>query len=151
MDHLNSRSGLDFITHSRFAIDVGGSLKSGLDFSTTINGQLSLVAYRTLAASLAFNATIGDYTQKPEIISEDDLFDDKKSLVKVNYDACQVVDVIQSLLGKLVLLLVSPQSILGPSALSGVSFFDPEDTTGTLDSLFPDVGQFMNGVLEAKK
>ena len=58
----------------------------------------------------------------------------------MNYDACQVVDVIHSLLGKLGSLSVSPQSILGPSALSGIDFFDPEDAT-TLDSLFPDVGQ----------
>ena len=101
------------------------------------------MAYGTLAASLPFTATIGDYTQNLEIIFEDDFFDDTKLLVKVNYDACQVIDVIQSLLGKLGSLSVSPQSILGPSALSGIDFFDSENetVTSTLDSLFPDVGQ----------
>ena len=99
------------------------------------------MAYGTLAASLPFTATIGDYTQNLEIIFEDDFFDDTKLLVKVNYDACQVIDVIQSLLGKLGSLSVSPQSILGPVALSGIDFFDPEDVTSTLDNLFPDVGQ----------
>ena len=89
---------------------------------------------------MTFNATIRDYTQNLEIIFEDDFFDDRKLLVKMNYDACQVVDVIHSLLGKLGSLSVSPQSILGSSALSGIDFSDPEDAT-TRNNIFPDVGQ----------
>ena len=53
---------------------------------------------------------------------------------------CKVVDVIQSLLGKLGSLAVSPQSILGPSALSGIDFFGGEGMVDSLDGLFPDVG-----------
>lgn len=122
-----------------FAILSSGSLESGLDFASTITAQLAFVAFGTLAASLAFSATLGDYTQRLEVIFEDDFFDDQPLLAKVNYDICQLIDVIQSLLGKLGSLAVSPESILGPSALSGIDFFSSGNGTGSLDGLFPDV------------
>ena len=64
-------------------------------------------------------------------------------LVKVDFNICRLAGLMQALLGKLGSLQVSAESILGRELPLELG-----DVTESFDELFPDVGQFLNGVLE---
>ena len=127
-----------------------GSLASGISFSGTMTGQLSFEPHGQLSASLPFNADINGATQELIVILEDgNLFDDEDVLVKVDFDACQVVTFIDGMVGKLGSLAVSAQSLIGSPSFSGIDF--ESVLTNGIDDFFPDVSQYITGALNGEE
>lgn len=129
-------------------MDQLGSLTNGIDLTNTLTSRLAFEPYGQISANLPFTVTIDSFTQDLAIlIHDDDLFDDQDVLVKVDFDVCAINGLLQQLLGKLGSFQLNPDSILGGKNNLP---FNLADVTDTFDELFPDVGQFVNGVLEAK-
>ena len=121
-----------------------GDLVNGIGLSDTFTGQLTFKPFGELSASLPFTTAINGASSPQSLtilLEDDDLFDDKMVLVKVDFDACQVNDLLQSLLGTLGSIQLSAESILGPSAFSGIKFFDNTTDDSSLNKIFPDVGK----------
>jgi hypothetical protein len=115
-----------------------------MEFSSTLK-TLRFEPYGQLFATLPLDATFNGLTQKLSIKFQDEhLFDTQKLLVKVDFPVCPVMSIVDGLLGKLGSLSFSPQSIMGPVGFSGIEFGD------VLDDFFPDVGQFIDGILESE-
>ena len=107
------------------------------------NAFTTLKPYGQLSARLPFEATTNDVTQTLIIKFEDeDLFDAEKHLVTVDFPVCPIVSIINGLLGKLGSLEFSPRAIMGPVEMSGLNLID------TLDDFFPNMAQFIDGILE---
>ena len=77
------------------------------------------------------------------------LFDDEDVLVKVDFDACQVVTFIDGMVGKLGSLAVSAQSLIGSPSFSGIDF--ESVLTNGIDDFFPDVSQYITGALNGEE
>jgi hypothetical protein len=123
-------------------ITRSGSLRSGMEFSSTLK-TIAFEPNGQLLATLPFDATINGFAQTLTIKFQDEnLFDTRELLVKVDFPVCPVLSVVDGLLSKLGSLGFSPQSIIGPVGLSGIEF------GGILDEFFPNVGQFIDGILE---
>lgn len=135
------------------SVNSTGSLANGIGFSNTIKSRLDFVPYGQLFASLPFTAEVNGYDQKLKVLIQDsNLFDDEQVIVKVDFDACQVVTLLDGMMAKLGSLTISPRSILGPASM-GVDFVKSlddlfPDTEKSLDDFFPDAAQFVEGVLE---
>jgi len=127
--------------------EISGTLASPLEYSRTITGGNDFVAYGHLSADLPLSIEIGGVQQDLEVLVTDgNLFDEEQPLVKVDFDACQVGGALQALLGKLGSFDISAENILGSVGLSGIDFFS-NGTVASLDAMFPDVGQFVAGIL----
>lgn len=143
------------VTNGSLSLEVGVRLPYPLEFSlsatgdyqgfglsATLSNQTSFEPFGSLEATFPISVTSNGITQDFEIIATDgDFFDDIGILVKVNYNACAIADVLQTLLAKLGSLSVVPQKILGPSSFGGIgaNFFNVSDAIGTLNDIFPDV------------
>jgi hypothetical protein len=126
-----------------------GSLANGISFSGTIKGQLSFEPHGQLSASLPLNADINGVTQELVVILEDgNLFDGKEVLVKVDFDACQVVTLLDNMIGKLGSLTVSAESLIGFPTFSGIDF--ESVLANGIDAFFPDVSQYVTGALNGE-
>lgn len=124
------------------SLDVSGSLDDGIGFSNTMKSRLDFVPYGQIYASLPFTATVNGYDQELKVLIQDsNVFDDEQVIVKVDFDACQVVTLLDGMMAKLGSLTLSPRSILGPAAMA-------VDFGISLDEFFPDAAQFIEGVLE---
>lgn len=131
-------------------LTLSGDMENGINLSTQIKGRLAFEPFGELRAILPITATINNQEQSLTILfTDDNLFDDEDVLVKVDFDVCPVVGILQTLLDRLGLMSIAPDGILEPSSFSGIDFFNDEITT--LDSFFPDTAQFFNGVLECKR
>ena len=127
--------------------DAGG-LSNGMELKNTLTSRLAFEPHGQVAATLPFTVTISSFIQDLVIlIHDDDLFDNRDVLVKVDFSACALSDLLQQMLGKLGSFQLSADSILGGNNLP----FNLANIAGTLDELFPDVGQFVNGVLEGEQ
>lgn len=123
-------------------VSTDGSMSDGISFSHSLR-TTRFFPWGKLSASLPFTATVGGVTQSLVIKFEDDnLFDDAKPLVKVDFPVCPIFSVVDGLLGKLGSLELSPRNILGPVETAGLDLAD------TLDDYFPDLAHFFDGVLE---
>ena len=126
-------------------LTASGDLVNGIGLSSTFTSQLTFKPFGELSASLPFTTNVnGASPQSLTILFEDDdLFDDKMVLVKDDFDACQVNDLIQSLLGTLGSIQLSVEYILGPSAFNGINFFGNNDNRvlSSLNNMSPDVGK----------
>ena len=123
-------------------VTIDGNMATEISFSHTLT-SVAFTPYGQLRASLPFEATINEFTQTLTIKFEDDnLFDTDKFLVKVDFPVCPVVSVVDGLLAKLGSLGLSPKQILGPVATAGLDLAD------TLDDYFPNLEQFIDGILE---
>ena len=129
-------------------LDNAGNLTNGIGLKKTLESRLSVEPHGKVSANLPFTVDIDSFTQKLAILIHDDnLFDRIDLLVKVDFDICALSGLLQELLGKLGSFQLSVDSIIG----EGNSLpFDLSEITDSFDYLFPDVGQFVNGVLEAK-
>lgn len=117
---------------------------TAIGFNEIVRGRLRFDPRGSLKASFPFRITTGNVSQNLQFLFDDnDLFDEEDVSVTVNYDACQFLDVFQQILGKLGAFNLSPENILGPTALSGIE-------VNSLDALFPDLGGFLTGVLEGE-
>jgi hypothetical protein len=124
-------------------LDVVGNL-DGIGFNATMKSRLDFTPYGQLYATLPFTANVNGYDQELKILFEDsNLFDSEALLVKVDFDACQVASFLDGMLAKLGSLTLSPDSILGPVSLA-------VDFGKSLDSFFPNAGEFVEGVLEGE-
>lgn len=146
---LSLSVGIDLAEPVETDLTIDGALESGFTFDQAITGQFQFEPVGHLFATLPLSATVGGENWHLGIIIEDEnLFEAPEVAVKVDFDACQVVDVFQLLLAKLGSLTVNADSILGPSApFSGI---DLSTVIASIDDLLPDVGAYMEGVLEAK-
>jgi hypothetical protein len=134
-------AGLRIAAPFEAAISLSGSLANGIAFGNELTA-LIFKPYGQLMATLPFNATINGLNQKLRIKFEDDnVFDTQQLLVKVDLPVCPILNVMDSLLGKLGSMGFSPKAVLGPVGLLGV------DISDTLDEYFPDVSQFIDGIL----
>lgn len=126
-------------------VSADGSMASQITFSDSLS-NMAFEPYGKLTASLPFETTINALKQSLIIkFHDDDLFDTVQLLVKVDFPVCPVVQVVDGLLGKLGSLSFSPKHILGQVETAGL------DLTDTLDDYFPDLAQFIDGILEGKK
>ena len=134
-------AGLRMAAPFEAAVTLSGSLASGITFGNELT-NLRFEPYGQLMATLPFDATINGVTQKLRIKFEDDnLFDTQEVLVKVDFPVCPIVNVVDTLLAKLGALSFSPKSILGAVSMIGTDIGD------TLDEFYPDVSQFLDGIL----
>jgi hypothetical protein len=123
---------------------LAGSFASTIPFSNALT-TLPFEPYGQLSASLPFEATINDFTQTMAIMFEDDnIFDSQQKLVKVDFPVCPVVSVVDGLLGKLGSLGLSPKSIIGPVETAGLNLAE------TMDDYFPNLSEFIDGILEGE-
>ena len=123
-------------------VTIDGNMATEISFSHSLT-SIAFTPYGQLIASLPFEATVNEFTQSLTIKFEDDnLFDTDKFLVKVDFPVCPVVSLVDGLLGKLGSLVLSPKQILGPVATAGLDLAD------TLDDYFPNLEQFIDGILE---
>ena len=126
-------------------LTASGDLVNGIGLSSTFTSQLTFKPFGELSASLPFTTNVNGVSPQSLTIlfEDDDLFDDKMVLVKDDFDACQVNDLIQSLLGTLGSIQLSVESILGPSAFNGINFFGNNDNRvlSSLNNMSPDVGK----------
>ena len=135
-------AGVRLATPFEGEVTVDGSLAIGLSFSQSLNA-IKFLPHGQLTASLPFQATLNDVTQTLTIKFEDsNLFDDKKPLIKVDFPVCPAISIVDGLLGKLGSLELSPRRILGFIETAGLNIAD------TLDDYFPDVAQYLDGILE---
>ena len=119
-----------------------GTMASGIAFADSLK-TIAFEPYGKLSSSLPFEATINDITQSLTIKLEDEnIFDMVQFLVKVDFPVCPVVSIVDGLLGKLGSLGLSPKNILGPVETAGL------DLSDTLDDYFPNLSQFIDGILE---
>ena len=126
-------------------VSVDGSMASQISFSSSLS-VMDFTPYGRLSASLPFEATVNGFTQNLTVKFEDDnLFDFVQLSVKVDFPVCPVAPIIEGLLGKLGSLEFSPRRILGSVELAGLDLAD------TLDSYFPDLDQYVDGILEGKQ
>ncbi len=140
--------GISNVTDASIELQIGVELwephefsldSSDIGFNEIVSGRLRFEPRGNLAASFPFSVTIGSVSQDFQVLFNDDnLFDEEEVLVTVNYNACRFLDVFQQILGKLGAIKLSPENILGPTAIE------------SLDSLFPDLGGFLTGVLEGE-
>ena len=73
-----------------------------------------------MSADLPIQATINGSTQTLAIkFEDDDLFDTKDLLAKVDFAVCPVVSAVDGLLGKLGSLELSPKNLLGQVETAG--------------------------------
>lgn len=151
---LSLSAGLRLPSPFELEIAAGGSLVNGIGLSDTFMGQISFVPVGKLSASLPFTATLYEVSQTLTVLFEDgDLFDNEPVLVTVDFNACQVKDLLQSLLGKLGSTQFSFESIvdskLGPQI---EDFFEKnkDKALSSLNKMFPNVGQFVEGALEGE-
>ena len=149
---LSLSAGLHLPSPVELELTASGDMENELGLSTTLTRQIVFLPSGELHASFPFVTTLGGKNQSLTILFEDeDLFDDKTVHLSVDFNACEVDVLLEALLGKLGSIQLEPQSILGPMALSGIDFFGENSTTNILssiDDLFPDIGQFIGGVLE---
>ena len=142
------------ISDGAMEVNIGVELKEpyefivdsthAIGFNEIVTGYLRFEPHGSLAASFPFSATVGNISQDINVLFDDnDLFDEEEVLVTVNYNACKFRDAFQQILGKLGAINLSPEDVLGPTAFSGIAI-------ESLDSIFPDVGGFMAGVLEGE-
>lgn len=123
-------------------INTDGAISTGISFSQSLT-NLAFKPHGKIVASLPFEATISGVTQRLTIKFEDEnLFDTAQFLVKVDFPVCPVVSIVDGLLGKLGSLGLSPAQILGPVESAGL------DISDTLDDYFPNLDQFIDGILE---
>lgn len=123
-------------------VTMSGDFASTIAFTHTLK-NLPFEPYGHVSAHLPFEATINDFTQTLSVKMEDDnVFDTKELLVKVDFPVCPVVSVVDGLLGKLGGLGLSPKSIMGPVETAGLNL------TETLDDYFPNLAEFIDGILE---
>jgi hypothetical protein len=125
-------------------LHMNGTLTNGLSFGSTMTARFDFDPYGQVYASLPFTfSPAGEDPKELRIIFEDsNLFDDTSILVKVDFDACQVVNMLDNLFAKLGGLTLSAESVLGPVAFSQIDFVN------NLDEFFPDAGKYISGVLE---
>jgi hypothetical protein len=142
---IRLKLGVELLEPVEFMLDSSYIDQNGTSFNEAVRGRFNFETYGTLAASLPFSTTLNNITQRFQVLFEDDnLFDSAEVLVSLDYDACRFLDVFQQLLGKLGAVTVSPQYIVGPALLSASDLLD------SLDTLFPNVGRFLTGVLEGE-
>ncbi len=126
-----------------FILDRVGS-ETGIGFNELVTGMLRFEPFGSLAASFPFSISVGSIHQDLQVLFDDNnLFDEKEVSVTVNFNACRFLAVFQQMLGKLGSIGLSPDIILGPNAVSGIGL-------ESLNGLFPDLGGFLNGVLEGE-
>jgi hypothetical protein len=124
--------------------EFSGSLASGISFDSTLT-TLSFEPYGQLSANLPFKATLNNFTQTLTLKFEDgDLFDDEMLNVKVDFPVCPIVSVVDPLLSKLGSVELSPKSIIGPVETAGLKLAE------VIDDYFPNLSQFIDGILEGK-
>jgi len=127
-----------------FTLDSFGVFTNGISLSDTLKSRLAFEAQGQVRATLPLNND-----DLVILIHDDDIFDDQGALVKVDFSACSVLDLLQEMLGKLGSFQLSPDSVLGGGIAKSLPF-DFADEVDSFDEFFPDVGIFINGVLEAK-
>ncbi len=126
-----------------FILDSANS-QLGIGFNEIITGKLQFKPYGSLAASFPFSMSVGSIHQDLQVLFDDNnFFDEKEVSVTVNFNACRFLAVFQQMLGKLGSVGLSPDIILGPNAVNGISL-------ESLNGLFPDLGGFLTGVLEGE-
>lgn len=119
-----------------------GTMASGIAFADSLK-TIAFEPYGKLESRLPFEATINGLTQSLTIKLEDEnIFDSEELFVKVDFPVCPVVSIVDVLLGKLGSLGLSPKNILGPVETAGL------DLSDTLDDHFPNLSQFIDGILE---
>ena len=144
-------AGVKLATPFELSLDDAGALTNGLDFSSTLSSRLALQPHGQVIATLPFSVTINSFTQDLVILLHDDnIFDNQDILVKVDFDACAVSDLLQQLLGKLGSFELSPKNIFGAPELANLPLNLPNVIGDAIDDYFPNVGQFIDGVLEGK-
>ncbi len=135
--------GLGLSDPYEFILDSANS-QIGIGFNELVTGMLRFKPFGSLAASFPFSISVGSIQQDLELLFDDNnLFDEKEVSVTVNFNACRFLAVFQQMLGKLGSIGLSPDIILGPNAVSGIGL-------ESLNSLFPDLGRFLTGVLEGE-
>jgi hypothetical protein len=124
-----------------------GEILSELDFETITTGRFEFEPSGHFFATLPLVATVSGEDWGIGFIFEDEnLFEPPGLSARLDFDACQVVEALQLLLARLGSLSVSPDSILGPNfPFSGIDF-----NLTSFDSIFPDLGPFVEGILSAK-
>ena len=138
-------------TPFELSLNDAGALTNGLDFASTFRSRLAFQPHGQVVATLPFSVTINSFTQDLVILLHDDnIFDSQDILVKVDFDACAVSDLLQQLLGKLGSFELSPENIFGASELANLPLNLPNVIGDAIDDYFPNVGQFIDGVLEGK-
>ena len=140
--------GIGLASPVEVALDATGSLENGLSLSSSVTGRFDFRSRGYVEANLPIVAMIDGSEWRLDIMLQDeDLFALPGVAVKVDFNACQILEPLQILLGKLGSLDVKAESILGPNVpISGGIDFG----LNSLDDFFPDVGSFVGGVLEAK-
>ena len=128
-----------------FTLDSFGVFTNGISLSDILKSRLAFEAQGQVRATLPLNV-VDDLVI---LIHDDDIFDDQGALVKVDFSACSVLDLLQEMLGKLGSFQLSPDSVLGGGIAKSLPF-DFAKVVDSFDEVFPDVGIFINGVLEAK-
>ena len=142
---IRLKLGVELLEPVEFTLDSSYIDQNGTSFNEAVRGRFNFETYGTLAASLPFSTTFNNITQRFQVLFEDDnLFDSAEVLVSLDYDACRFLDVFQQLLGKLGGVNVSPEYIVGPALQSASDLLD------SMDTLFPNVGRFLTGVLEGE-
>ena len=129
-----------------FTLDSFGVFTNGISLSDTLKSRLAFEAQGQVRATLPLTLDNDDLVI---LIHDDDIFDDQGALVKVDFSACSVLDLLQEMLGKLGSFQLSPDSVLGGGIAKSLPF-DFANVVDSFDEVFPDVGIFINGVLEAK-
>lgn len=143
-------AGLGLTAPYELTLSDAGALTNGLDLDSTLTSRLAIEPRGKVVANLPFSVTIGSFTQNLVILIHDDnLFDEQDVLVKVDFNACTLIDLLQQLLGKLGSFQLSADSIFGNGALESLPL-DLSETIGTFDEYFPNSGQFFDGILEGK-
>ena len=126
-------------------VSIDGSMATGISFSHSLT-NLVFEPYGKLTSNLPFELSVNNFTQSLIIKFEDDnLFDNVLLLTKVDFPVCPIVSVVDGLLGKLGSLGLSPKHIIGQVETAGL------DLGSTLNDYFPNLAQFMEGILEGKK
>lgn len=88
--------GVKVVTPFEAELSLDGSLTNGLSLLDTITSQVLYEPFGEVSASLPLSIDIFDTSQELVILIEDDnLFDDKDFIIKVDFDACQLGDVFQ--------------------------------------------------------
>ena len=135
-------------------LTLQGDLQSGMGFSNTLNTQVDFAPSGAFSTNLPFSVELLGVNRTMTILAFDpDLFDEDSYQVNVDFDACQLQDVIQILLSKLGNIDLFVDDLLGSvQSYAGMSFFDSsDDAINSLATLFPDVNRFFNGILEGKQ
>ena len=130
---------------------IDGSLANGLGFSDTIQ-TITFQPTGQFLASLPFVINMADTSQKFIITAQDNnIFDDEAFTAKVDFDACPIVGMLQSLLSQLSGLTINPQGIIGNTIFSGLDLFSAVDGIDSLDAFFPNVSLFTNRILKGAR